>query len=132
MNVTRSLPDCLEEYGVDEANDRRFVCGIEEVLRFIQFVSDLIQTLTRRDILHHLLGPCRACGLVIDSIQTGKERQTACEYRFDWKPEQKSKIVQCSCFHGISRRHKHRAILCLEREHMIAPRSEERRVGKEG
>ena len=35
MNIARSLSDRLKEHGVDQSNDGSFVCGIEEVLRFI-------------------------------------------------------------------------------------------------
>ena len=74
MNIARALPDRLEEHGVDQPNDGGFVCGIEEVLRLIQLVSNLIQAFTGRDILHHLLCACGARRFVIHTIQAGQER----------------------------------------------------------
>ena len=83
-------------------------------------MSNLIQALAGRHILHDLLCPCRTRRFIIHTIQAGQERQTARQHRLDRKAEQQSKVVHRSRFHGIGRRHKHRSILCLEREHVIA------------
>ena len=64
--------------------------------------------------------PAGLADFVIRTIQAGQERQAARQHRFDRKAEQQSKVVQCGGFHGIGRRHEHRSILCLEREHVIA------------
>ena len=68
MDVARPLPNRLKQHRVDQPNDRGLVGRIQQVLRLIELMSELIETLIGRDIFHHLLRAGRVGDFVIGTV----------------------------------------------------------------
>ena len=90
MDVTRSLPDRLEQYRVHQPNDRRFVRRIKQVLGFVQLMGDFVEIFAGCNVLHHLFRTGGTRSLVVRAIETGHQGHGASEYRLHGHPQEKA------------------------------------------
>jgi hypothetical protein len=68
MDVAGTLPDRLEQDRIHQSNDRSFIGCIQQVLRLIQLMSQLIEAFAGGDVLHDFFGAGRAGDLVIGAV----------------------------------------------------------------
>ncbi len=120
MDVARSLPDRLKEDGIDQPDDRSFIGRIEQILRFIQLMRQLVEILARGNVLHDLLCAGRAGNLVVGPIEAIHQRHRAGEHRFHRHTQEQPQIVERRGFQRIGRGHHDGPVFHLQRKHPIA------------
>ena len=120
VDITGPLPNGLKEDGVDQSDDRGFVGRIEQVLRFVELVGQLVQAFVRCDILHHFLGACRIRNVVVGSIEPREERDSAGQDRRDWFPQQQAKIIQGDGFQRIGRCREDGSVFVTQRQNPVS------------
>lgn len=122
VDVTGALTDGLKEDRVDQPDDRRFIGGIQQILRLIQFMCDLAQILTGRNVLHDLFGSCGTRGLVVGPIEARHQRHRRSQDGFDRHAEEQAQVVKGRGLQGIRGGDDDRSVIDFHGQHPVAAR----------
>ncbi len=121
MDVAGPLPDRLKQNRVHEADDRGLIGGIKQVLRFVEFVRQLIEALVGGDIFHHCFRTGRIGDGIVGLIETGEQGDAGGQDRLDRFPQQQSKVIQCDGFQRIGRGDQDGTFFIAKRQHTVTP-----------
>jgi hypothetical protein len=88
MDVARPLPNGLEQDRIHQSDDRSFVGCVQQVLRLVELMGQLIETLTGRDVLHHVFRAGRTGGLVVGAVEACEQGDPGRQHGLDGLTEQ--------------------------------------------